>query len=207
MKKISIKDPEYPFLLKQINNPPKELYVYGKEIKFNQNLVTIIGTSNPDLSGRRETIRITKQLVRRGYIIVTSITQGVDELAYKAALENNGRAIVVIPGSVEKIQSQKYLEKIKYIMENNGNIITEYDCCKAVLPQNYQEMNRILCGLAPKLIIIEAGKTSGTMATARVALEENREIYAVIGSLKSLKKMGTNFLIKQGAKPIISALL
>jgi DNA processing protein len=91
-------------------------------------------------------------------------------------------------------------------LENNGNIITEYNCFERVLPQNYLEQNRILCGLSKSLIIIEAGMTSGTMITAKYALEENREIYAVVGSLKSIKKMGTNFLIKQGANPIISAL-
>ena len=207
MKEIRINEPEYPFLLKQISNPPKKIYLYGKNIDFNQNLVTVIGTSNPDLSGRREAIRITKQLVKRGYTIVTTITQGIDELIYKTALENNGKAIVIIPGSAEKMQGKKYIEKIKYILENNGNIVTEYSSSEEVLPENYLELNRILCGLSKSLIIIEAGMTSGTMATAKLALEENREIYAVIGSLKSFKKVGTNFLIKQGAKPIISALL
>ena len=206
MRRIKIDDKEYPFLLRQINNPPKEIYVYGKKINLNQKLVTIIGTSNPDLNGKIETIKIVKRLIRRGYTIVTAITQGIDETVYTTALENNGKVIVTIPGSIERIESKKYLNKIKYILENNGNVITEYNCFERVLPQNYLEQNRILCGLSKSLIIIEAGMASGTMITAKYALEENREIYAVVGSLKSIKKMGTNFLIKQGAKPIISAL-
>jgi DNA processing protein len=207
MKTIKIDDAEYPFLLKQISNPPKQLYLYGKSIDFNQNLVTVIGTSNPDLSGRRETVRIVKRLVKRGWTIVTSITQGIDEIVCKTTLENNGNIIVVIPGDIEKIQSEKYQNRIRYILENNGNIITEYDRFQEVLPENYLGLNRILAGISKKLIIIEAGMTSGTVATAKVALEENREIYAVIGDLKSHKKVGTNFLVKQGAKPIISVLL
>lgn len=206
MRRIKLDDKEYPFLLRQINNPPKEIYVYGNDIDFNQKLVTIIGTSHPDLKGKIETIKIVKQLIKRGYTIVTAITQGIDEMIYTTTLENNGKVIVVIPGSIERIESKKYLNKIEYILENNGNIITEYNCFERVLPQNYLEKNRILCGLSKSLIIIEAGMTSGTMITAKYALEENREIYAVVGSLKSIKKMGTNFLIKQGAKPIISAL-
>jgi DNA processing protein len=170
-------------------------------------LVTITGTRNPDTKGKLEAIRITKKLVKNGYTIVTNITQGIDELIYKTTLENNGKAIVTIPGSVEKFKSKRYLDSIKYILENNGNVITEYSCQEDVLPENYLKINRILCGLSRSLIIVEAGKTSGTLLTAKFALEENREIYAVIGSLKSIKKTGTNFLVKQGAKPIISALL
>ena len=207
MRIIRINDPEYPFLLRKINNPPKELFLYGKLIDFNQKLVTVIGTSRPTLKGRKETIKIVKQLVKNGYTIVTFITQGVDEIACKAAMENNGKVVVVLPGDISKIKGQKYLKKIKQILENNGSAITEYSSSKEVLPQNYIEINRILCGLSRSLIIIEAGMTSGTIITAEFALEENREIYTVIGSLKSTKKVGTNFLIKQGAKPIISALL
>lgn len=207
MKILKINSDDYPFLLRQIENPPKELYLYGKNVDFNPKLVTVIGTSNPDLNGRRETIRIVKKLVKSGYTIVTSITQGIDEVIYKTTLANNGKVIVVIPGSIEKIKNKKYTRKIEYVLENNGNIITEYNSFKEVVPQNYLEQNRILCGLSRSLIVIEAGRTSGTMLTAKYALEENREIYAVVGSLKSIKKMGTNFLIKQGAKPIISVLL
>lgn len=207
MKILKINSDDYPFLLRQIENPPKELYLYGKNVDFNQKLVTVIGTSNPDLNGRRETIRIVKKLVKSGYTIVTSITRGIDEVIYKTTLANNGKVIVVIPGSIEKIKNKKYTRKIEYVLENNGNIITEYNSFKEVVPQNYLEQNRILCGLSRSLIVIEAGRTSGTMLTAKYALEENREIYAVVGSLKSIKKMGTNFLIKQGAKPIISVLL
>ena len=114
---------------------------------------------------------------------------------------------MVLHGDVQKIKGEKYAKKINYILENNGNVITEYSSFEEILPQNYLALNRILCGLSKSLIIIEAGMISGTAASAQFALEENREIYAVIGSLKSTKKVGTNFWIKQGAKPIISALL
>ena len=207
MRIIRINDANYPFLLKQINNPPKQLYVYGNSIDFNQKMVTIIGTSNPSSKGRQEAVKITQQLVKRGYTIVTGITQGIDEIVHKTTLENNGKALVVLPGDVQKLKGEKYAKKINYILENNGNVITEYSSFEEILPQNYLALNRILCGLSKSLIIIEAGMISGTAASAQFALEENREIYAVIGSLKSTKKVGTNFWIKQGAKPIISALL
>ncbi len=204
---ININDKDYPFLLKQINNPPKEIYVYGNFIDLNQKMVTIVGTSFPTYSGRRETKRLVKRLVKKGYCIVTSFTQGVDEVVCETTLENNGKILVVIPGDIEKIRSKKYREKIKQILEKSGNVITEYNSFEQVSPEKYIEINRILCGLSKSLIIIEAGIASGTMITAEFALNQNREVYALIGSLKSAKKVGTNCLIKRGANPIISTVL
>lgn len=204
---IRINEENYPYLLKQIDNPPKQIYVYGNPIDSNQKMVTIIGTCNPTLQGKREAIRIVKELVRREYCIVTSITKGIDEIVFKTTLENNGKIIVIIPWDVDDIKNRRYNNKFKYILENNGNIVTEFNSSEGIVSKKYTDLNRTLCGLSKSLIIVEAGMTSGTLITAKYALGQNRDIYAVLGNLKSPKKVGTNFLIKQGAKPIISAVL
>lgn len=209
MKKtvIKIDEEKYPYLLKQIDNPPKQIYVYGNPINLNQKMVTVVGTCNPSFQGKREAIKIVKELIKRGYCIVTSITKGIDEIVFKEVLENNGKVIVSIPWGIRDIRNRKYLNKFKHILENNGNIITEFDFYEGIVSKKYTDLNRVLCGLSKSLIIIEAGMTSGTIITAQYSLEQNRDIYAVLGNLKSPKKVGTNFLIKQGAKPIISAVL
>ena len=170
-------------------------------------MVTIVGTCNPTSHGKREAVEIVKELIKRGYCVVTSITKGIDELIFKTTVDNNGKLIVVIPGDITDIKNRRYSNKFKYVLENNGNIITEFNLLEGVFLNNYIELNRVLCGLSKSLIIVEAGMTSGTIITAKYALEQNRDIYAVLGNLKSPKKAGTNFLIKQGAKPIISAVL
>ena len=206
MKKtiIGINNEKYSILLKQIENPPKKIYVYGNEIDLNQKMVTIIGTCMPTWKGKMDTIKLVKKLIKNGYCIVTSITKGIDKTAYTTSLGNNGKTIVVIPGDIKDKRNEKYKEEFKYIMENNGNIVTEFDISEGVFSKNYTELNRTLCGLSRSLIIVEAGISSRTMITTQYALEQNREIYAIIGDLKSSKKSGTNFLIKEGAKTIIS---
>jgi len=203
-KKIEIKDENYPFLLKQIDNPPKKIYVYGNDIDLNQKMVTVIGTSTPTLKGKIETAKLVKKLIKNGYCIATSISKGIDEIVYRTTLENNGKIIIIIPWDVNDIRNQRNRGKFKYIMENNGNIITEFDSSEGIISKNYIELNRVLCGLSKSLIIVEAGIASRTMITVGYALEQNRDIYVIIGDLKRAKKSGTNSLIKEGAKPIIS---
>ena len=108
---IRINEENYPYLLKQIDNPPKQIYVYGNPIDSNQKMVTIVGTCNPTSQGKRETIRIVKELVKRKYCIVTSITKGIDEIVLKTALENNGKTIVVIPWDISDSKNRRYINK------------------------------------------------------------------------------------------------
>lgn len=202
---ITMDDAEYPKLLKEIYTPPPILYAKGTLSK-NDICVGVVGTRRMTLYGKEVAMDISAGLARAGITIVSGLAKGIDSVAHKTALENNARTIAVLGSSLE--QNSIYPPQNKKLAEeicNNGAIISEYPVGMPALPQNFPQRNRIISGLSLGVVIIEAKEKSGALITANNALEQNREVFAVPGPITSPNSIGSNNLIKTGAKAVTCA--
>ena len=204
IRKIALPDKDYPAILKEIHNPPKELYIKGEIISQDKVAVAVVGTRNCSQYGKQATFDIVGKLAKLGITIVSGLAKGIDTYAHKAALENNGRTIAVLGTSMDKksfYPSSNYglSEKIA----KNGAVITEYPPGTRGTQFTFPERNRIVSGLSLGVVVVEAPEQSGALITAALALEQNREVFAIPGSIYNENSKGTNQLIKIGAKLVI----
>ena len=197
-------DEDYPKLLKEITNPPKKLYIKGTLLK-DELCLAIVGTRKPTSYGIEACKYFTKELANYGFTIVSGLALGIDSISHQIALENNSRTIAVLGSGLNKITPSTNNNLALKII-NNGAVISEYEPDEEALPYNFPQRNRIIAGLAIGTLVIEAGEKSGALITARLATENNREVFAVPGSIFSIYSKGTNKLISQGAKLVSSPL-
>jgi len=197
-------DEGYPKLLKEITNPPKKLYVKGTLLK-DELCLAIVGTRKPTSYGIEVCKYFTKELTNYGFTIVSGLALGIDSISHQIALENNSRTIAVLGSGLNKITPSTNNNLALKII-NNGAVISEYEPDQDATPYNFPQRNRIIAGLAIGTLVIEAGEKSGALITARLATENNREVFAVPGSIFSIYSKGTNKLICQGAKLVSSPL-
>jgi len=203
IKKITIRDKEYPAILKEIHNPPKELYIKGEITSQDKTAIAVVGTRRYSQYGKQACLDIAGKLAKLGITIVSGLARGIDTFAHQAALENNGRTIAVLGSGMDKNNfspASNYTlgEKIA----ENGAVISEYPEGTPGAIYTFPERNRIVSGLSLGVVVIEAPEESGALITANLALEQNREVFAVPGSIYEQNSRGTNQLIKAGAKPV-----
>ncbi len=207
IKIITIKDENYPKLLKEIYDPPIILYVKG-ELKKEENYpLAVVGTRRMSFYGREVTEEIVKDLVRMGFTIVSGLALGIDGLAQKITLKEKGRTIAVLGGGVDEksIYPSIHKDLARRIVESGGAVISEYPVGTSPTRYTFPLRNRIISGLSLGTLVIEAPMESGALITARQALDQNREVFAVPGSIYSKNSDGCNWLIKLGAKPVTKA--
>lgn len=193
---LNINDPSYPSLLKNIFDPPKTLYILGNENVFN-NCIAVVGARKMTKRGEEAAKKIVKEFVKKGYVIVSGMALGIDGVAHKTAIENGGKTVAVLGCGIDVIYPPENRELYFKILKSGGAIISEIPNGHRVQKQYFASRNRIVSGLSQAVIIIEAEIKSGTLITARLALEQGREVYAVAGSA------GTDYLIAQGANAIL----
>ncbi len=203
---ITIKDKEYPKRLKEIYNPPGLLYIRGKFTKEDELALAVVGTRKISSYGKQVTPEIVRDLASSKITIVSGLALGVDALAHQSALEVKGRTIGVLGCGLDRqsiypSSNRKMAEQI----EENGAVITEYPIETLPLKQHFPARNRIIAGLALGTLIIEAPETSGALLTARHSLEQNRDVFAIPGSIYSKTSLGPNNLVKMGAKLVTQA--
>lgn len=203
---ITIKDKEYPKLLKEIYNPPALLYIRGCFSKEDELALAVVGTRKVSPYGKQITPEVVRDLASSKITIVSGLALGVDSLAHQAALEAKGRTIAVLGCGLDKqsiypSSNRKLAEQI----EENGAVITEYPLGTLPLKQHFPARNRIIAGLALGTLVIEAPEESGALLTARHALEQNRDVFAIPGPIYSKTSIGPNNLVKMGAKLVTSA--
>lgn len=202
---ITLESPEYPKFLKEIPNPPYIIYVKGA-IEFNeQPMLTIVGSRKFTAYGKQVAYELSKDLARSGITIVSGMALGIDSFAHRAAIEAGGKTVAVLGSSLEdaNIGPRTNFELSRDIM-NFGALISDYPLGISSLPGNFPARNRIMAGLTLGTLVIEAALDSGSLITAGLALEFNREVFAVPGSIISAQSEGTNKLIKSGAKIVTS---
>ena len=203
IRKITLQDKEYPAILKEIHDKPKELYIKGKFDSEDKTAIGIVGTRNYSQYGKQVALDIAGALAKLGITIVSGLAKGIDTFAHQAALENKGRTIAVLGGGIDK---KSFFPSINYRLgekiSQHGAVISEYPPGTRGTQFTFPQRNRIISGLSLGIIVIEAPEKSGALITAALALEQNREVFAVPGSIYEKNSLGTNQLIKAGAKAV-----
>lgn len=200
-------NPDYPPLLKEIHDPPAALFVRGTWPAETQLYLSVVGSRQATPYAERACETIVKPLAQAGLAIVSGLALGTDALAHQAALAANGKTIAVLGAGVDDRHifpsSNRWLAQ--KIMSENGAIVSEYPLESEPQKINFPIRNRIIAGMANGTMVIEAGVKSGALITARAALENGRELFAVPGPFHSPFSEGTNNLIKTGAHPVTTA--
>lgn len=200
MNRIDIKSSEYPMLLKQIKDPPEFLYYKGQwnsEI-FEQTL-SVVGSRKMTTYGELITNEMITSIAVAGITIVSGFMYGIDAQAHVSTLNAGGHTIAVLPCGIDKIHPEYQEDLYNRIIDSHGLIVSEYPGDKPPALWTYPRRNRIIAGLSPILLVIEAGLKSGALITAGIAQKYNKRIYAVPGPLTSSVSRGTAHLIKEGA--------
>ena len=195
-----------PKELRRIPSPPKQLFQKGQNLadllEFPR--VAIVGSRNVSPYGRQVTTRLATDLAERGIVIVSGLALGVDCVAHTAALSVGGKCIAVLPSPLDKITPTSNLQLAKSIVETGGVLVTEYEEGSEVYKTSFVARNRLVAGLANVVLITEAVQKSGSLHTARFALEQGKDVLAVPGNITSPTSVGTNNLIKAGAASVTS---
>lgn len=201
---LTWQDPKYPKSLQQIPASPPLLYVRGQILPRDELSVAVVGTRKASTYGREVAWLLTSELARCGLTIVSGLARGIDSEAHRAALSAGGRTLAVLGSGVDVIYPAEHRELAERIAQN-GALISE--CPMGAQPEagNFPARNRIISGLSLGTLVVEAGKESGALLTARHALEQGRDVFAVPGSILAAGSKGVNALIRDGAKPVASA--
>lgn len=202
---IGLNDDKYPRLLKETSSPPPILYVKG-EIPAGP-AVAVVGSRLATNYGLDMAARLSRELAARGIVIVSGLALGIDSAAHKAALEVGGKTVAVLGSGLDEASIYPSQNKplAREIIENGGVVISEFPCGTNPLPHHFPQRNRIVSGLSLGVLVVEAREKSGALITANFALQQNREVFALPGSASSQSSAGTNKLIQQGAKLVMSA--
>jgi DNA processing protein len=193
-------DDLWPQRLNEIYDPPIVLYAKGDTSVLSDPMIAIVGTRHPTPYGMGMTSRLSQDLAAQGLGILSGMARGVDTLAHKGALAARGKTIAVWGTGIDVPYPKENKKLADEIVASGGAIITEFPMGTFAAPQNFPIRNRIISGLAVGVLVIEAAEYSGTRVTARCALEQNREVFAVPGNVTNKQSWGPNTLIKQGAK-------
>ncbi len=202
---ISILSNEYPTLLKEINSPPIILYYKGDISLLKSNCLGVVGTRRATMYSEQVINHIFPQLITAKVTIVSGFQKGVDTLAHLSALNNKGKTIAVLGTGLDIDYPSGNRSLFEKIISNGGLIISEYPPQTMPYKANFPRRNRIISGLSRGVLIIEATKQSGSLITGNFAVEQNREVFSVPGSIFSPYSQGPHFLIQQGAKLVQSA--
>jgi DNA processing protein len=193
-------DSAYPQRVLEIFDPPPILWVRGAVDLLEQPGIAVVGTRSPTIYGSGMAEMLSRDLALRGLVIQSGMARGIDTAAHKGALAAKGRTVAVWGTGIDVIYPKENKRLAEDIVANGGTIVTEFPFGTFPAPQNFPLRNRILSGLSVGVLVIEAGEHSGTRITARCAMEQNRDVFAVPGNVTNKNAWGPNTLIKQGAK-------
>lgn len=204
-KRVVLDDPEYPPLLREISSPPETLFVRGELPPQNQPSLAVVGSRQCSDYGKRATEEIVGALAQAGVVIVSGLAFGIDAIAHTAALETNGKTIAVLASAIDDITPAIHRHLAKRILSHNGTILSELPPGSPCFKGSFPIRNRIVSGLSLGTLVIEATTRSGSLITAKFALDQGRDLFAVPGSIHSETSQGTNGLLKSGAHVVTSA--
>ena len=197
---ITMDNPSYPPRLKEIYDPPLILYVRGKLDVLTKPGLAVVGTRHPTPYGTGMAERLACDLAAQGLVILSGMARGVDTASHRGAIAAKGKTIAVFGTGVDVIYPKENSRLSEQILALGGALITEFPLGTFAAPQNFPIRNRILSGMSVGVLVVEAAEYSGTRITARCALEQNRDVFAVPGNVTNKNSWGPNTLIKQGAK-------
>jgi len=201
IKEIKFSDKNFPAYLKEIPKPPKQLFLRGEILPQDEVAIAIVGSRKHSSYGKQVAYELAYGLAKNGVTIVSGLALGIDGEAHKGALDAGGRTLAVLGSGLDERSIYPYSHKsLAETIILNGALISEYEPGTPALPYQFPERNRIVSGLSLGVIIVEAKEKSGSLITAKLALEQNKDIFAVPGPIYAPGSKGTNKLIQEGAK-------
>jgi len=196
---ITLADEDYPRLLLETPDPPPILFAKGQLSCLQQPSIAIVGSRNPTAQGEKNAHDFAMLLAEFGFTIVSGLAIGIDAAAHRGALASNGKTIAVVGTGLDIVYPAKHRELAHEIIKQ-GLLISEFSLGTPSLPQNFVQRNRVISGLSMGCLVVEASLQSGSLITAKFATEQDRDVFAIPGSIHSPQSKGCHQLIKQGAK-------
>ena len=198
---LILDDGSYPNLLREIADPPITLYVRGNwQECFELPGVAVIGSRQCSTYGTNASEMLARDLASRGICIISGLARGIDTAAHRGAIRGQGKTIAVLGTGIDGVYPKENAKLIHEILDSGGALVSQFPLGTPPLKDNFPYRNRIISGLSLGVLIVEASERSGSLITARLAMEQNREVLAVPGNITSGNSYGTNYLIKCGAK-------
>jgi DNA processing protein len=204
IKAIPYNSPDYPPRLKEIHDYPPILFIRGNLLQSDEISISIVGTRKATSYGKQVTENIVGDLAKNGITIISGLAKGIDSIAHRAALEAGGRTLAIFASGLDIVYPAENASLARKIMES-GALISEYPIGTKPKADNFPRRNRILSGLSLGVLVVEAGEKSGALITADMALEQNREVFAIPGNIYSPLSTGTNRLIQRGGAKLVSS--
>ena len=196
-------DSDYPPLLKEISDAPPVLYAKGNLASLLQRTVAMVGTRKPSIMGRETARHFSYELARYSLTIVSGLAQGIDAEVHTGCLEDQGRTVAVMGTGIDVIYPRKHMSLAEKIVEN-GLLLSEFPLKTPPIAGHFPRRNRIISGLSLSILVVEAAVRSGSLITARLACEQNRDVLAIPGSIYHAQAAGCHYLLQQGAKLVMS---
>ena len=199
---LILDDGTYPALLREIADPPITLYVKGEwQACLDAPCVALVGSRRCSTYGQNTATLLARELASRGVTIISGLARGIDAAAHRGALEAGGRTVAVLGTGVDEVYPRDHKKLAAEILAKGGALVSQFPLATPPIPENFPYRNRIISGLSLGVVLVEAAENSGSLITARLALEQGREVFAVPGNITSRNSFGTNYLIKAaGAK-------
>ena len=196
---VTLLDPEYPVLLREIEAPPTVLYLRGEGSLDTTRTIALVGTRRSSRYGRAVAERLGEDLCRVGLIVVSGLAVGIDAAAHRGALRGGGTTVAVLGSGLLKLYPASHHSLAREIAQR-GLLVSEYPLETRPAKWTFPQRNRVISGLSRGVVVVEAPERSGALITARLGLEQGREVFAVPGNVTSLASVGTNRLIRDGAR-------
>lgn len=203
---VSQADPHYPELLKQIYDPPVILWVKGDAETLNRPGIAVVGTRNPGRYGLDQAEKWSAKIAQAGLNVNSGLAYGIDSKAHTAAVENGGGTIAVMGSGIDWIYPNRNRSLADRIVKNGGVVMTEYPPGSKPDAGHFPERNRIVSGMSHGVLVVESGIKGGSMITARLALDQNREVFVLPHPLNYMKGEGCNYLIKTGQGKLVQSM-
>lgn len=200
---IPLDDPRYPPLLREIADPPVVFYALGNIDVLGTEAISVVGARRATTYGLQVAVQLARDLAARGLTIVSGLARGIDRAAHQGALEAHGKTLAVLGSGIDVIYPRENRKLVGEILKD-GAMMSEFPIGTFPAPQNFPIRNRIISGLSLGTVIVEAAEYSGSLITARLASDQNREVFAVPGNITQKTSFGPNLWIKQGAKLVQS---
>lgn len=198
---LILDDGSYPNLLREIADPPITLYVKGAwQECLEAPCISVVGSRRCSTYGKNASEMLSRDLASRGVTVVSGFARGIDSAAHLGAIRGKGRTVAVMGTGLDRIYPKENARLANEILANGGALVSQFPLETPPLKENFPYRNRIISGLSYGVLIVEASERSGSLITARLAMEQNREVLAVPGNITSKNSFGTNYLIKSGAK-------
>ena len=194
---------EYPARLREIPDPPGQLYCTGNIELLNERSIAVVGARKNTVYGKNVALMIGRRLAESGLVVTSGLALGIDGYSHEGALEADGRVIGVLGSGIDHMTPQRNRSLMMKGLDNGGLVVSEYPPEEKSTRWSFPARNRIISGLSEALVVVEAGLNSGSLITAKYAVDQGRTVYAVPGNINSQTSIGCNLLIRDGAVPLI----